>query len=79
MNEPSHPLFRRLPLGEPSSLRVMADQMREDAAHCWGIRRKMNLQAAARHLDYAATTIEELQRTIKANERRERTDRRAED
>lgn len=38
-------------------LREGAEQMREDAEHCWGIRRKLNLLSAARLMDRAADQI----------------------
>ena len=40
--------------GTPESLRAMAEQLREDARDCWGIRRKMNLLSAAKHMEAAA-------------------------
>lgn len=45
-------------------LRGAAAQLREDAVDCWGIRRTMNLRAAARQLDAAADRIEELERKL---------------
>jgi hypothetical protein len=47
--------------GCPESMREAAKILNEDAADCWGIRRKMNLRAAARHLRAAASRIEELE------------------
>lgn len=38
-------------------LRNAADQLREDATDCWGIRRKLNLRAAAVIMDKAADML----------------------
>lgn len=39
-------------------LRAAAEQLREDAADCWGIRRKLNLKAAANIMEQAAAEME---------------------
>lgn len=49
-------------IASPSSLRRAAAQLREDAVDEWGIRRKMNMRAAAVILEAAARRIEHLER-----------------
>ncbi len=44
--------------GTPKMLRVAAHQLEEDAQDCWGIRRQLNLRAAAMHMRVAATRLE---------------------
>lgn len=40
-------------------LRMAAKQLEEDAQDVWGIRRQLNLRAAARHMHVAATRLED--------------------
>ena len=42
----------------PEQLRAAAAQLREDAADGWGVRRKLNLRAAALLLERAARELE---------------------